>query len=656
MEKKNRKNYIVAIFVLLLINIQPVISQTLKTADTHFNGGAYYKAAAMYRDLLGLRNKNNDVNKRRGEIMFRIGECYRKMNRTNDAKKWYLQAREAGYMEADLYMGLGNMQMMEKQYSEAKLSFQEAKDINPSDRRIEAKMASFDLHEVYEKENGQYDVKPLDNLNTRGSEYGLSFYRDKLIFASTGVKSSQKEISDRTGLPYSTLYIASPDSRSQYGKIEKMESVSENKANEGTFCYDVQTDKLYCTRCEENDRNCYIASIEEKNGKYKEGRKLKLGNQLYGIGHPYITDDGRRIYFTSVIEGGYGGADLWYVDKKENGGYGTPVNLGENINTAGDEVFPSFIDGILYFASDGHPGLGGLDLFASYMEDDGEFCKPFNLRAPFNSSWDDFNLAHRPRSNTGLFISNRKNSESSDDIYIFDNFPPRFIILNGKACDEDTKEPLTEYTVIVTEGNKKIYEHNVTGTEDYFVYLEPGKEYDIRINSQNHLSTTRQISTKKVKNFSELSETIHLKKDEGIYLAAEKLNKAEIEMKDIFYEFDKFRLKESAMQELDKYTVYFKQYPDMVIEISSHTDSRGSRAYNKKLSEFRAKTVVEYFVSKGINPNRLQWKGYGKEQLRIPNAHTEAEHRENRRTVFKILTLGINNDKSTKPHYAPNGK
>ncbi|MDR1553144.1 MAG: OmpA family protein [Prevotellaceae bacterium] len=647
MEKKRKKNFIVTILVLLLITVQPVISQTLKTADLYFSGGAYYTAANMYRNLLNLRNKNTEIKSKRGEIMFKTGECYRKMNKIEDAKKWYLQAQGAGYEEADLYFGLGNIQMLEGKYSEAKILFKDAKDKNPQDKRIEAKIASCDLYVIYEKENGQYSVRPVEHLNTRGSEYGLSFYGDKLIFASTRVGSLKKEISDRTGLPYSDLYIASENSRSLYGKVEKLESVSDAKANEGTFCYDMQTGQLYCTRCETNNKNCYIVKIEEKNGKYKEGGKLKLGNHAYGVGHPYITDDGRRIYFTSVMEGGYGGADLWYVDRNENGEYGKPVNLGANINTPCDEVFPSFIDGILYFASDGHPGLGGLDLFASYIEDDGNFSKPFNLRAPFNSSWDDFNLVHHSKSSTGLFVSNRNNAESSDDIYIFDNFPPRFVISNGKAYDDETKEPLKDYTVLITEGNKKIYEQTIAGEDGYFVYLEPNKKYDIQITSQDYLLTKKSITTEGVKNFSELEINSYLPKDE-IKLTIKDSEKVSIEMKDIFYEFDKFRLTESSKQELDKYVNYFIQYPNMAVEINSHTDSRGSSSYNKNLSEWRAKAVVEYFISKGINPNQISWKGYGKEQLRINNAHNEAEHQANRRTVFKVLTLGINNNENAE--------
>jgi outer membrane protein OmpA-like peptidoglycan-associated protein/tetratricopeptide (TPR) repeat protein len=646
---KKEKNYIVAILILLIITMQPLVSQTLKTADLYYSGGGYYSAANMYRNLLGTRNKNSEVAARRGEIMFRIGECYRKMNKIGDAKKWYLQAQGLGYTESNLYFGLGNIQMMERNYSEAKISFKHAKDRNPADKRIESKLASCDLYEIYEKENGQYSVKPIENLNTRGSEYGLSFYNDKLIFASTGTGSSKKEISDRTGLPYSYLYIASEDARSAYGKVQKLEALSYEKTNEGAFCYDMQTDQLYCTRCEVNNKNCYIVKIEIKNGKYKEGGKLKLGNQIYGIGHPYITDDGNRIYFTSVMEGGYGGADLWYVDRDANGVYGNPVNLGENINTPGDEVFPSFIDGILYFASDGHPGLGGLDLFASYIDDNETFTKPFNLRAPFNSPWDDFNLVHRYNSNTGLFVSNRNNEESSDDIYIFDNFPPRFIIFSGQAYNKETNEPLNDYTVVVNEGNKKIYERNVIGEEGYFVYLEPNKKYDIQITSQNHLSTTESVNTAGLKNFAQLTANTYLAKDE-IELAVKKSDEIMIEMKDILYEFDKFQLTETSKRELDKYVDYFVQYPNMAVEINSHTDSRGSKSYNMKLSEQRAKAVVEYFILKGINPNRLFWKGYGEDQLLIKNARTEAEHHANRRTVFKVLTLGINNKENTETH------
>jgi peptidoglycan-associated lipoprotein len=652
---KNKTNYILSGLVLLLLSAVPVSGQTLKTADMYFSGGAYYGAANMYRDLLNLKNKNSEVKTKRGEILFRLGECYRKMNKTSDAKKWYLQAQGAGYNESDLYYGLGSIQLMEGNYAEAKISFQTAKDKNPSDKRIEAKLQSCDMYEVYGKANTQYDIKPVENLNTRGSEYGLSFYEDKLIFASTGINSSKKEISERTGLPYSDLYTSSPDSRSLYGKVEKLEGTSEAHSNEGTFCFDMQTNQLYCTRCETNNRGCYIAKIDIKNGRYKEGGKLQLGNQTYGIGHPYITDDGNRIYFTSVMEGGYGGADLWYVDRSAGGEYGAPVNLGSNINTPGDEVFPSFIDGVLYFSSDGHPGLGGLDLFASYVEDDGNFGKPFNLRSPFNSSWDDFNLVHRPGSNTGLFISNRNNATSSDDIYAFDNFPPRLIIFTGHVYDKETNEPLKDYTVIVSEGNTKIYEQRVTGDAGYFLYMGPNRKYDIKVNAPDHLTSTQLISTDGVKNFAELSASTYLNQEERqveqpVLTVVDSVKIMMIVMKDIFYEFDKFRLTESSKVELDRYLSYFSQYPNMTVEIGSHTDSRGTNSYNLKLSEQRAKAVVDYFISRGVNPRRLQWKGYGEEELLIPNARVESEHQANRRTVFKVLSIGAEMNKVVVRH------
>jgi peptidoglycan-associated lipoprotein len=649
-DMKKRKNYILTILILLIFTVVPVTSQTLKTADSYFAGGAYFSAAKIYRDVLNLKNKNQEAKIRQGEILFRIGECYRRMNKIADAKKWYLQAEDAGYDESDLYYGLGNIQLNEGNYAEAKDFFQMAKDKDPSDMRIESKIASCDLSGIYSRDNGQYQIKPLENLNTRGSEYGLSFYGDRLIFASTGVNSSKKLISERTGLPYSDVYIAYPDPRLFYGRQEKLESVSETNANEGTFCYDPQTNQLYCTRCDVNNIDCYIVKIDVKNGKYKENGKLKLGNQTYGIGHPYITEEGDRIYFTSVMDGGYGGADLWYVDKDENGKYGKPVNLGENVNTAGDEVFPSFIDGVLYFASDGHPGLGGLDLFVSYVEDNGEFSKPFNMRAPFNSSWDDFNLVHRIKANMGLFISNRNNTKSSDDIYMFNNFPPQLITVNGNVYDEATKEPVKDYTVTVNDGTTNIYESKITDDKGYFVYVGMDKNYNIKISSQGYVLGEQAVTTVGERNFAELHKDIYLTKEDA--LSKEPIT---ILMKDIFYEFDKFKLTAASKRELDNYIEYFNQYPDMTVEINSHTDSQGSRSYNQNLSDNRAKAVVEYFVSKGISHNRLLWKGYGEDQLIIPNARTDAEHQANRRTVFKILNLGSASEVTTTRNVSTEG-
>ncbi|MDR1554319.1 MAG: OmpA family protein [Prevotellaceae bacterium] len=644
----NRKiNNIIAISTLLLITIVSGEAQSLKKADEYFLGGAYYSAANLYRQVVNLKSKNETVRQRKGEILFRIGECYRKMNKTTDALKWYEEAEAAGYNQAEFYYGLGSIQLMHGQYSEAYRLFNLAREKKPDMKLIDTKIASCEIAEHYGKVNNLYDVVSVENLNTRGSEYGISFFEENLIYASTGRVTQIKKISERTGLPYSELYIASPDSRSLYGSVKKLEAMSEELANDGTFCYDAKTRQLYCTRCESNNQNCFILKVSVKDNRYKVSGKLQLGNVTYGVGHPYITDDGNRIYFSSIIEGGYGGVDLWYVDRDAKGNYGNPVNLGPNVNTTGDEVFPSFIDGILYFASDGHSGLGGLDIFVSYMQNDGSFDKAHNLRAPFNTSWDDFNLIHQTYNNTGLFISNRNNAASSDDIYMFNDFPPKIVTLDGLVYDNETKEQLKEYTIAIMDGDEKFFEINVTDSSNYFVYILPDKNYQITANALGYDEKTEVFSTVDIPNFSDLHSKIYLDKTVIVEEPTIEITEGDsvkmmyIEIKDIFYEYNKSRLTEKSKIELDKYVQYFDEYPEMIVEIGSHTDSRGSNTYNMKLSEQRAKSVVDYFVSKGIDANRLVWKGYGEEQLLIPNAKTEAEHQANRRTVFRVLMLGL---------------
>ncbi|MDR0420155.1 MAG: OmpA family protein [Prevotellaceae bacterium] len=638
----------IALFVLLLISsLIPAEAQSLKNADKYFSSGAYYSAANLYRQVVNLKTKNKEVRDRKGEILFRIGECYRKMNKTTDALKWYEQSEEAGYNEAELYYGLGMIQLMHGQYDDAQKLFILAKEKNADLKLLDAKIESCRIAEHYGKTNNLYEIIPVSNLNTRGSEYGISFYEENLIYASTGRLRQIKKISDRTGLPYSELYIASPDSRSLYGSVKKLEAMSEDLSNDGTFCYDAKTKQLYCTRCDAQNQNCFIIKVDVKDNRYKIAGKLKLGNVTYGIGHPYITDDGNRIYFSSVIEGGYGGADLWYVDRDEKGNYGNPVNLGTEINTEGNEVFPSFIDGILYFSSDGHFGLGGLDIFASYMQEDGSFAKANNLRSPFNTSWDDFNLIHQPYNNTGLFISNRENAETSDDIYMFNDFPPKVITLDGRVYDNETKNLLKEYTVAIMVGDSKLFETTVTDSSNYFVYIMPGENYQIKAIAEGYDENTETLNTVDIPNFSDLFSNIYLDKTVIVEEPTIEITEGDsvkmmyIEIKDIFYEYNKSRLTENSKIELDKYVQYFDEYPEMIVEIGSHTDSRGSNAYNMKLSEQRAKSVVDYLISKGIDANRLVWKGYGEEQLLIPDAKTEAEHQANRRTVFKVLTLGL---------------
>jgi outer membrane protein OmpA-like peptidoglycan-associated protein len=636
-------NKILAIFILLSASTISVEAQSLKTADTYFSKGAYYSAANLYRQIINLKSRDTDVRSRKGEIMFRIGECYRRMNKTVDALKWYEQAEQAGYDKVELYYGSGIIQLTHGEYDKAHDLFIRTKEKNGDFKLLDTKIESCRIADHYGKINNLYEIIPVSNLNTRGSEFGISFYEKNLIYASTGKVIQLNKMSERTGLPLSNLYIASLDSRSLYGSVRKLEAMSETLANDGTFCYDAKTKQLYCTRCEADGQNCFIFKVSLKDNRYKINGKLKLGKITNGIGHPYITEDGNRIYFSAIIAGGYGGADLWYVDKNKKGDYGKPVNLGPNINTAGDDVFPSFIDGVLYFSSTGHPGLGGLDIFASYMQEDGSFGKPHNLRAPFNTSWDDFNLICQTQNNTGLFISNRNNEVSSDDIYMFNDFPPIIITLDGLVYDNKTKKQLKEYTVVIMDGDNKFFETTVTDSSNYFVYVMPDKNYQIKAVAAGYAENTEELNTADVSNFSDLHSKIYLdsivvEKPKPVIKTPEKM--MVIEINNIIYEYDRFRLSEQSKSELDKYVQYFDEYPELVVEIGSHTDSRGSNAYNIKLSELRAKAVVDYLISKGIDEKRLVWKGYGEEQLLIPNARTEAEHKANRRTVFKVLTLG----------------
>jgi outer membrane protein OmpA-like peptidoglycan-associated protein len=322
-----------------------------------------------------------------------------------------------------------------------------------------------------------------------------------------------------------------------------------------------------------------------------------------------------------------------------------PTNAGPKINTTGNEVFPSFVDGILYFSSDGHLGLGGLDIFASVMDADGEFGEAQNLRSPINSSWDDFNLILRSDNTTGLFVSNRNNAKSSDDIYAVNAFPPFAVSMKVNVLDADSNKKLEGYTISVSDSkNNEMSEQTISDNNDYDIQLPQNAEFTVRITAPEYLPTNEKVSTKGMKTFGSFSKDIKIKRDkvEMAIIEPEPKKRMQIQMNNIYYEFDKFRLTQSSKKELDGYLPYFKEYPDMKVEISSHTDSRGTKAYNRRLSEFRAKAVVDYFISKGVSAKRLIWKGKGEDELVVHNATTEEEHQQNRRTMFRIIDVGIN--------------
>jgi outer membrane protein OmpA-like peptidoglycan-associated protein/tetratricopeptide (TPR) repeat protein len=710
------------------------LGQNTKKADKAFSGGRYYEAIQEYSLL---KNKVTDP-PILSHITFSIAESYRRMNQPEKAEPYYEDAIKGGYMLPDVYFGYGEVLLNLKKYDDAKKQFEIFKRSNPDNKLVDVKIASCEFAKAHRMENPKFKLQPMETLNTRGSEYGIAYFNDNLIYASTGNPAEEVsrgkpvDISPRTGLPYSKFYM-SIQFNNAYNKGEPVTGLNKGnvKRNEGTFAYDPVNSLGYYTRCSGESKNeqCYIYFAEFKNNQWKEIDNLKIENRSEPIGHPFVTPDGKRIYFVSMMEGGYGKSDIWYTDKLLEG-WSKPINLGREVNTSGNEMFPFVAGEYLFFSSDGHPGYGGMDIFASKI-DGNLHGTAINLGLPFNSSYDDVNLIEKIDFSEGMLVSARR-SEYNDDIFRFEGYPSS-LTASGKIYDSVTNKPLPDIPVEVKKAGKVVEKLKSDENGSYVFYIDPDssayelsatilrynplsktyysvkerfaaldnwnlpmKSSDAYISgivtgierSQDKTVTTQlgPIAHAKIEVFENdqsvkltetdangqyriadikentfykinatvgnggqyfsdfktlqvpaITQSIEFCKATGfdMDIELEKIGKV-IKLQNILYATNKWDLLPQSYIELDKLVELLQKNPTLIIEIRSHTDSRGSIKANQTLSDKRAASVVQYLISKGIPPTRLASRGYGESQLLVKPERNEADLQANRRTEFTV--------------------
>ena len=719
------KKHLLLLFTLLL-SFSMLMAQNTKKGDKAFENGDYYQAIEEYSLLVD----NMPDAATRSLLRYRIAESYRRMNRPEKAEKHYVDAIKAGYMSPEVYFGYGDILLKLGKYDEAKTAFETYKRSSPGDRLVDAKIASCSYAKENQVANPNFTMQPLESLNSRGSEFGIAYFNDALIYASTGNpvedgdSKEMKKISLRTGLPYSRMYMSVP-MNGVYAKGEEVVGLNKiSNTNEGSFTYDMRTKLGYFTRCEVGDNQCYIYFAEFKGNKWVEKNRLPIDGRKQPIAHPCFTPDGNRLYFVSAMEGGYGMSDIWYIDRLPDDKWSKAINVGREVNSVGNEFFPFVMNGYLFFASEGHPGYGGLDLFASKI--DGNAHGPaYNLGMPFNTNQDDFNLIAKLDLSEGMMVSTRRGEKSDDDIFRFNGFP-HSIIASGRVYDSISGEPLPEATVEVIRGGKVEETLSLSDSGAYMFFVLPDTVYELKASLLTY--TTKTISFKTTEErfgrldnmdiplnsteafisglvydeatnaplsgipvllfengkrisvqstdatghyrFADINPNTHYlvrATHKEYYPSIKELavatiprsidfNKStgsdmdlplkkipvnvEIPIENILYDLNKANLRPESLIELDKLVEILNTSPQMKLQINSHTDARGSVKSNNTLSEKRAKSVVDYLVSRGINPERLTWKGWGKSNLLVNKPRmTEPEHQLNRRTTFTVVGL-----------------
>ena len=600
------------------------------------------------------KSKNGKVTKVRkyDYILHQLGHAYQLNKDYANAVVYLKKSMERlVYTEDEYYYALALMQ--QKQYKDAMNEF-EAYSISSYKTDSLAKQASHQMASCFFAQDSinnlhkQIRVTMMDTavINKGSANFAPMYYGSptKLIFTSArkgGVvndpaKQDSKYLCD---LWYTELKDSVWTKASNFGR--PVNSGLHEAA--GVMSVD---EILFLTRWSDNNRDeAFIYMAKMQDGRFFECLKLDKNVNVSGFKsmHPFISFDGSKLYFSSNRPGGKGGMDIWYCDIDESGHTSEARNVGSSVNTAGDEVSPYFhqVSSTLFFASNGHPGLGGLDLMkSSYNIDDTTYSMPKNLGAPINSSKDDAYLIMERTQSQGYFASDREDCQGGHcyDIYEFDNEPIEFDI-NGYVFDALTNLPITSALVTVKDVHGDTEPFFVITDEKgyYFSVLKPNMEYFFKAQKNKYFADAASIITKGK------TETTHFTQDFFLNM----IPGGDIVIEGIEYDLDKATLRPKSMQILDKIIEMLKNNENLSIELGSHTDTRGSDVYNMRLSQARAQSCVDYMISKGITKDRLMAKGYGETKPMVSDAEIEklkteeekeAEHQKNRRTAFRIIS------------------
>ncbi|MCX6291104.1 MAG: OmpA family protein [Bacteroidetes bacterium] len=613
----------------------------LRQGNRLFNSLAYTDAIVEYQKALGKKDLP--------QAQIQLAESYRLTNNTVKAEDAYSKVVQLKECEPVHKLRYAQLLMRNGKYDMAKTWYDNYLKDQPNDTNAKQLRASCDSIQTMKKDSAIYTVTSI-GVNTGQSNFSPQYYKDGIVFASdrSSGKSGKVSTYPWTGQPYLDLFYSKGDSKGNFSAPEALRGDVNGIYHDGPCVFSGDS-VMYFTRdnyikkkAKKGDAgvvNLKIYKATKKDSLWKNVEELPFNSNNYSTGHPALTKDGNTMYFVSDMPGGLGGTDL-YVSKKENGKWGAPKNMGPSINTSLNEMFPTvFHDSILYFSSEGHTNMGGLDLFYSQNEN-GKWSDAVNMRYPINSSYDDFGVILNDSATEGYFSSNRNSNTTQDNIF---GFTKLFFTLEGIAVEKISQQPLGGVLVELTNETTGKKLATITGDDGKFMFmLEQNSDFSVVGSKDNYFTNTERVTTKnKIR-----SENMYVK----LKLEMERIivNKA-IALENIYYDLDKWDIRPDAAAGLDKLVSVLKENSDIKIELGSHTDSRADDAYNMRLSQKRAESAVSYLVSHGITKDRMTAKGFGESMLvnRCKNGVecTEEEHQQNRRTEFKVVGFTSNDKK-----------
>lgn len=653
----------VYIIVCLLLTAVAAGCRTpkLSEADAQFQRGEYYDASVTYKKVYNKLRKKEE-RPQRGEVAFKMGRCYRLLNMSARASAAFQNALRYEYPDSTTHFMLAQALHADGKYAAALRSYDKYLEFCPDDSlAINCAEGCRTAQEIRAR-GSRYVVKQAKLFNSRRADFCPMYLGadcDQIYYTSTTEKATGDKKSEITGMKNADVFFSKKNEKGEWERPEPVEGELNTEFDEGIVAFSPDAQTMYLTKARRElnaPTSVEIYTSTRSDAKWSAPVKFEItADTLSTFGHPAVSPDGEYLYFVSDMPGGYGGKDIWRISLKER--QGSLVNLGPDINTEGNDDFPYVrSDGSLYFSSDGHPGMGGLDIFrATAVSDPADLrWKVENMGFPINSAGDDFGITFG-KGEDGFFSSNRGDARGYDHIYSFEYDPVR-ITIEGLVMDKD-EEPVKN-AIIRIVGNDGSNQKEVARDDGSFSFaLQRGVKYVMLAGAKGYLNQKQEFA----------SDSTMEDANYWVEFILPSISKPSV-VENIFYDYDKADLRPESKTALNELIAVLHDNPNVTIEMASHTDRWGSDAYNINLSERRAKSVVDYLVENGISRDRLQPHGYGKSRPKtvtkriarlypqfkegdilteefiktLSEEDQQAADQINRRTEFSVLSLTYN--------------
>lgn len=603
--------------VCMMVLMASCKSAKLSDADAQMDRGEYYDASKTYRKVYNRLTKRED-RPLRGEVAYKLATCYRRLNQSARAAAAYQNSIRYEYPDSMAYYWLGRSLQADGKYAQAEQAYRTFLEWQPDDNLAKEGLKGAVMGKNAKgKKRTRYVVRNAKLFNSRRADFSpmyLDKNYDQLYFTTTNEKVKGETRSEITGMKKSDIWRSKKNEKGEWERPEAVEGELNSDMDEGIVSFSPDGQTMYLTmarRSPVSNTSVEIYTSRRSDANWSQPQKFEiLSDTVSAVGHPAVSPDGKYLYFASDMAGGYGGKDIWRIGIEDR--KGTLENLGPQINTSGDEMFPYVrTDSLLYFSSDGHPGYGGLDLFSARLNSTGDRWSVENMGLPMNSQGDDFGITFGP-GETGFFSSNRGDGRGYDHIFSFE-LPEIKVTISGWVTDKDD-EPVAN-AIIRIVGDDGSNQKEVARDDGSFKFnLNRGVKYVMLAGAPGYLNVKQEFE-------SDMEEE---DADYGVDFILAAVYKPQV-VENIFYDFDKATLRDESKVALDEMAAMLRDNPNVTIEMGSHTDRKGSDEYNEALSDRRAKSVVDYLIAAGISPDRLTFRGYGEKN---PKAVTKRINKE----------------------------